>query len=113
MDESTRKSISYLVNEIRNNPDDDIVEIFEEAFCGEGLVSEWVDETPYEIEIRIVGEQHIQYHKYEFCRAIDCCNFNNGKCDHEGKRPNICSMTAKEYHQWLTKNGFEIVRLEG
>jgi len=51
MDEETKKSISYLVNEINNNPDD-IVDIVNETFCDEGLVAEWVDETPYEIKIR-------------------------------------------------------------
>ena len=60
MDESIRKSISFLVNEIHNNPDDDIVMIFEEAFVGTGVVAERVNKTPYSIEIRIVDNAHGQ-----------------------------------------------------
>ena len=104
------EAINYFINEIRNNPDDDIVIIFNEAFFDEGLIAEWVDETPYEIEIRIVNKQYIQYQKYEFCRATKCCNFNNNTCDHSGKDPAICSRTAKEFRRWITKNGFKIVR---
>jgi len=111
MDESTRKSISYLVNEIRNNPDDDIVEIFEEAFCGKGLTAEWVDETPYEIEVRIVGDQVQSYQKYEFCEAMKCSYLDAGPIGCHISDGN-CVYAAKEFHSYLTENGFEIVRRE-
>jgi len=47
-------------------------------------------------------EQQSRYQKYEFCKAIRCCNINrDGTCNTE---PSKCLMTAKEFHHWLKDN---------
>ena len=51
-----------------------------------------------------------EYEKYEFCKDSKCENFNNGKCDHAGKKPYICNRSAKELHKWLSKNDFVITK---
>ena len=51
-----------------------------------------------------------EYKKYEFCKAVKCCNFNNNKCDHKGKRNIMCNRTAKEFHHYLKENNFRIVK---
>jgi hypothetical protein len=50
------------------------------------------------------------YQEYEFCRTVACENFNNGKCDYQGKDLSMCNRTAKEFHHWLNKNGFRIIK---
>lgn len=47
-----------------------------------------------------------EYMKYEFCKAVRCCNLNkDGGCNTE---PSKCLMTAKEFHHWLKDNRFQI-----
>jgi len=46
----------------------------------------------------------MEYQKYEFCKAINCCSFKN-KCFNIN-----CIRTAKEFHKWLVANGFKIVK---
>ena len=48
-----------------------------------------------------------RYQKYEFCDTIDCPGMRNGKCQ---VKQEDCIRTAKEFHHWLSDNGFEIVK---
>jgi len=47
-----------------------------------------------------------KYQKYEFCSDIECLSFELGACQNAE-----CSHTAKEFHHWLSENGFEILRM--
>jgi len=55
----------------------------------------------------------MKYEKFEFCKAKKCINLQSKnwiiKCLW---LPKDCVFTAKEFHEWLNKNGFEIVKKE-
>ena len=72
------------------------------------------------IERRIIGleqkikrlesqaeQQDREYRKHEFCNTIDCPALMHGKCQVE---PDGCIRTANEFHHWLSKHGFKIVK---
>jgi len=51
------------------------------------------------------------YGKNEFCKAL-CCSWLhpiNENCAEEGGE---CAFTAKEFHHWLMKNNFRIIKNE-
>ncbi len=58
----------------------------------------------YEIGVRTKEESKRKYEKYEFCKDVGCTELDNGKC----KNMILCRYTAKEFHRWLSRNGFEI-----
>lgn len=50
------------------------------------------------------------YKNHEFCKSINCPYID--------KKINYCSVvhckfSAKDFHDWLNKNGYSIVQLEG
>ena len=47
-----------------------------------------------------------EYKSYDFCKAA-CEDYDTQKkhCDRL-----LCSCTAKQFHIWLTKNGYKIVK---
>ena len=48
-----------------------------------------------------------KYKKYEFCKNVKCFYHD----DHLNKCLGMsCIKTAKEFHKWLKKNNFEIVK---
>lgn len=50
------------------------------------------------------------YKSNEFCEDMNCkslCGKNKDVCIHNGN-PNRCKFTAKEFHEWLEENEFEI-----
>lgn len=57
------------------------------------------------------------YIKYEFCRAMECpflisvtgMHWSQSLCYQD---PENCHHTAKEFHSWLTNNGFAIIKTE-
>lgn len=49
------------------------------------------------------------YQKHEFCKAVGCMGKSEkNKCNVDPKR---CIHTAKEFHHWLKKNGFKILKV--
>jgi len=46
-----------------------------------------------------------KYKQYEFCKAIGCLGFNGSECRAIG-----CFRSAKDFHTWLDKNGYNIKR---
>ena len=53
-------------------------------------------------------EIKIKYKKNEFCKDVGCIFFYKNKCIKNP--PECCCKTAKEFHKWLKKNDFEIVK---
>jgi len=47
------------------------------------------------------------YQKYAFCESVRCCNYHNNKCTTE---PKHCVYTAKEFHKWLQKKEYKLIR---
>lgn len=56
--------------------------------------------------MQTLGEK-LEYQKYDFCKSKNCWRFFENKCLDIG-----CQYTAKEFHQWLQKNGFILLRKE-
>lgn len=48
-----------------------------------------------------------EYQKHEFCSDIECLSFAFGACQSAE-----CIFSAKDFHHWLKKNGFKIVKGE-
>lgn len=49
-----------------------------------------------------------EYQKHEFCRAVNCEDLSdNNFCESD---TTTCCHTAKEFHSWLQRNGFKIVK---
>ena len=57
------------------------------------------------IDIGILKE----YGKYEFCKDMRCIGLNNNtkKCR---AYDSYCQYTAKEFHHWINKKGYKIVK---
>lgn len=47
------------------------------------------------------------YHKHEFCRDVRCPGLAGDKCNAPTA---FCPLTAKQFHEWLRDNGFEIIK---
>ena len=54
----------------------------------------------------------IDYQKYEFCKAVKCDALFAGADSKCFFLPEKCKFTAKEFHEWLNKNGFFITKLD-
>jgi hypothetical protein len=55
----------------------------------------------------------MKYKAYDFCKAVDCESLTvEGICFYKSKAAHVCNRTAKEFHQWLKENGFEIFKVE-
>lgn len=49
-----------------------------------------------------------EYQKHEFCKAVNCEDLSdNNFCE---SNTTTCCHTAKEFHRWLQRNGFKIVK---
>lgn len=48
------------------------------------------------------------YKRHEFCRDINCRSIYNDRCARRAQTGNACEYTAKEFHEWLEENEFEI-----
>ncbi len=49
----------------------------------------------------------IQYQKYEFCKSKNCSELEDNTCKSSLKD---CKFTAKDFHDWLIKNDFNILK---
>ena len=52
--------------------------------------------------------QYREYEDYEFCYDVRCAWVKKNKCS---LSPG-CRHTAREFHKWLTDNGFKIVKAD-
>jgi len=48
-----------------------------------------------------------EYRKYEFCKSKNCWKFFRRECLSIGS---TCQYTAKEFHKWLEKYNFKLVK---
>jgi len=48
-----------------------------------------------------------KYKQYEYCKAVGCLGLNGSECTSNG-----CFKTAKDFHTWLDKNGYDIRKKE-
>ena len=49
-----------------------------------------------------------KYGKYEFCKNMECKELKNDNICY--KNPKDCIHTAKQFHEWLKENDFEIIK---
>ena len=49
-----------------------------------------------------------EYKKYEFCKDINCPCLISGNCIVQ--HIDECLYTAKEFHKWLNKNDYKIIK---
>jgi len=54
------------------------------------------------------------YNKFDFCKAVNCAKFKPKNRIHDDfcrvPSPAFCEYTAKEFHQWLTEQGYLIYK---
>jgi len=57
------------------------------------------------------SQLNTKYKKYEFCKSVGCWELEKQDgVEFCRAGDEECSYTAKEFHHWLNRNGFEIVK---
>lgn len=54
----------------------------------------------------------IEYRKYEYCKDINCEGLKShlDESVYCSRSSEFCLKTAKEFHKWLKKNNFKLVK---